>query len=492
MDISSTLLVGITTAFSFDNLIYCFVGVLLGTFVGVLPGIGALAAISLLLPLSYHLDPTGAIIMLAGVFYGANFGGSIASILMNLPGTPAHAVTCIDGYKMTLQGRGGPALIITAASSFVGGMIGVMILILFSPAVAQAAFAFGPAEFFSMMLLGLTAASMMSSSGVLRNLAMLLLGILLGLVGMDINSGIPRFTFGIAELTDGINLVALAMGLFGVAEMIDRLSHETKITVSSIKGRVWPSIQEWRDSVFPTLRGTAVGAFFGALPGTGPATASFISYALEKKIDHQESVGNGSIEGIAGPEAANNAAAQTEFVPTLSLGIPGDAITALLLAVLVIHGIQPGPLLMTQQPELFWGLIVSFVIGNFMLLILNIPLIKIWVGLLKTPYCVLYPTVLVMTAIGVYSVNNNVFDILLVILFGIMGFIMKRMQFDPAPLLLGFVLGPMVEENFRRALTITQGNFSIFLDRPISMIFLSLTVCILSWPLLKRLYQRIL
>ncbi|WP_119153511.1 tripartite tricarboxylate transporter permease [Caldimonas tepidiphila] len=484
MDILSSLMTGLGSAMAPVTLLYCFVGVLLGTLIGVLPGIGALATISLLLPITYHIPPTAAIVMLAGVYYGAQYGGSTASILLNLPGTPSSAVACMDGYPMAKRGRAGVALFMTTVASFVGAMLGLVVLIAFSPAIADLGLKFGPAEYFAMMLLGLIAASTLASGSPAKGIAMVVLGLILGMVGTDVNSGVPRFDFGVPELMDGINLVALAMGVFGVSEVIASIN---KVRASDVKEKItmrsmMPNRQELKDSALPMLRGTAIGGFFGALPGTGSSIASFMSYAVEKKVAKDPSrFGQGAIEGVTAPESANNAAAQTAFVPTLSLGIPGDAVMALMLGALIIHGIQPGPMLMAEQPDLFWGLIVSFAIGNIMLVILNIPLIGVWVAILRIPYRVLYPAILVFIALGVYSVNNNTFDILMVAAIGAAGYAMSVLRFEPAPLLLGFILGPLMEEHLRRALLLSRGDPMVFVDRPISASLLAAGAGLLLW-----------
>lgn len=495
MDIASGLMLGLQTALSPTVLLYCFIGVFLGTLIGVLPGIGALAAISLLLPITYHIPPTAAIVMLAGVYYGAQYGGSTASILLNLPGTPSSAVSCLDGHPMAKQGRAGVALFMTAIASFVGSMLGIAVLVLFSPAIAEIGLKFGAAEYFAMMLLGLVAASMLASGSALKGLAMVMLGLILGTVGTDVNSGVARFNFGVPQLMDGISLVALAMGLFGISEVISSINHtrdakvQEKITFRSMT----PTKKDWKESAMPMLRGTGLGSFFGALPGTGPSIASFMAYALEKKVSKDPGkFGKGAIEGVTAPESANNAAAQTAFVPTLSLGIPGDAVMALMLGALIIHGIQPGPLLMTQQPELFWGLIVSFGIGNIMLLVLNLPLIGIWVSILRIPYSVLYPAILVFISLGVYSVNSSTFDVYVVAILGLMGYLLATLKFEAAPLLLGFVLGPMMEENLRRALLLSRGDPMTFIERPISAGFLAFCAALILWTAfsaLKRALQ---
>jgi TctA family transporter len=488
METLDGLLIGLGAALAPQTLLYCFVGVFLGTLIGVLPGIGALAAISLLLPITYYIEPTAAIVMLAGVYYGAQYGGSTASILLNLPGTPSSVVACLDGYPMAKQGRAGVALFMTTIASFVGSMLGIALLVLFAPSIAAVGLKFGAAEYFSMMVLGLIAASTLASGSPVKGLAMVVLGLLIGTIGVDVNSGQSRFDFGILPLMDGINLVALAMGVFGVSEIISSVlrAREGVVAEKITMRSMLPRAQEVKDSAIPMLRGTGVGGFFGALPGTGVSIAAFMSYALEKRVAKDPSrFGKGAIEGLTAPEAANNAAAQTAFVPTLSLGIPGDAVMALMLGALIMHGIQPGPRLMTEQPELFWGLIVSFGIGNIMLLILNIPLIGIWVSILRIPYRMLYPAILVFIGLGVYSVNSNTFDILMVAIIGVIGYGMMVMRFEAAPLLLGFVLGPLMEENLRRALLISRGQMSTFIERPISATLLALSAGLILWSVVS-------
>ena len=484
MDIANGLLLGLQTAMQPEILLYCFIGVFLGTLIGVLPGIGALAAISLLLPITFHLEPVAAIVMLAGVYYGAQYGGSTAAILLNLPGTPSSAVTCLDGYPMAKQGRAGVALFMVTIASFIGSMLGIMALVAFAPGIAEIGLLFGAAEYFSIMLLGLIAAATLAAGSPIKGLAMVLFGLLLGTVGTDVNSGVPRFDFGIPELMDAISLVALAMALFGIAELISsvNLKRDGEVKVKITLRSMLPTREDVRQSVRPMLRGSGIGGFMGALPGTGPSIASFMSYAIEKKVAKDPSrFGKGAIEGVTAPESANNAAAQTAFVPTLSLGIPGDAVMALMLGALIIHGIQPGPMLMTEQPELFWGLIVSFAIGNIMLVILNLPLVNIWVSILRIPYHVLYPAILVFICLGVYSVNNNTFDVYMTAALGVLGYILLKLRFEPAPLLLGFVLGPMMEENLRRAMLLSRGDPSTFIERPISAVVLALCALLLLW-----------
>ncbi|MDO5624868.1 MAG: tripartite tricarboxylate transporter permease [Pseudomonadota bacterium] len=493
MELLNNLAMGFQEAMSLTTLFYCFLGVLLGMFVGVLPGIGALAAISMLLPLTYHIPPAAAIIMLAGVYYGAQYGGSTASILLNLPGTPSSAVVCLDGYPMAKQGRAGIALFMTTVASFVGAVIGLVFLVLFTPTIAELGLKFGPAEYFSMMLLGLVAASTVAAGSPIKGIAMVVLGLLLGMIGTDVNSGVMRYHFEIPELSDGLNLVALAMGVFGVAEVIgsinaiNRDKAKEKVTFRSMM----PTREDVRRSWMPMARGTGVGGVLGALPGTGPSIASFLAYAVEKRVAREpQRFGNGAIEGIMAPESANNAAAQTSFVPTLSLGIPGDAVMALMLGALIIHGIQPGPMLITEQPVLYWSLIASFIIGNIMLLVLNIPLIGLWVSILRIPYSALFPAILIFLAMGVYSVNNNNFDIYMVAIIGAVGYILNVLRFEPAPLLLGFILGPMVEENLRRALLLSRGDPMTFVERPISAGLLLVALLLLVWSVWSSFRRR--
>ncbi|WP_285295490.1 tripartite tricarboxylate transporter permease [Aureimonas altamirensis] len=476
---------GLSTALSLNNLFYCFVGVFLGTVVGVIPGLGALAAISMLFPITFHLDATAALIMLAGIWYGTSYGGNTASILLNIPGTPANAVTCLDGYPMTKQGRGGVALLMTTVASFVGGTIGIILMMLFAPTIAAYALSFGSADYFALMVLGLVAASTISDGSAIKGLAMVVLGIAFGCVGMDIYSGGQRFTFGWLELADGISLVALAMGLFGVSEIIVGIRNvsanaidRSSVTLRAMK----PTRDDLRRSIGPMARGTGIGSFFGTLPGTGPSVAAFMAYAVEKRVAKDRSrFGKGAIEGIMAPESANNSADQTSFIPTLALGIPGSPTMALMLGALIIHGIAPGPQLMTEQASLFWGLIMSFWIGNLLLVVLNVPLIGLWVRLLLIPYHLLYPAVLMFICIGVYTVNNNPFDVWLVVFFGGLGYVMRLLDLPTAPLLLGFVLGPLMEEHFRRAMLISRGNLMTFVERPISGAVLAVTALILIW-----------
>jgi putative tricarboxylic transport membrane protein len=487
----ANLSLGLSTALSPTNLYYCFIGVVLGKFVGVLPGIGSLVALSLLLPITFHLHHTAAIVMLAGVYYGSTYGGSVSSILLNLPGTPTTAVTCLEGYPMSQQGRSGVALLMTTVASFFGASIGIILMTLFSPLIVEFSLSFGPAEYFSMMLLGLVAASSIASGSPAKGIAMVLLGILIGLVGSDIETGQERYTFGVTELFDGVPLVAVAMGLFGVAEVIYSVRANKPGTLNrkdiTFRSMV-PTRDDIRRSWMPMLRGTGIGSFFGALPGTGGVIASFIAYAVEKKVAKDPSrFGNGAIEGIMGPESANNAADQTAFIPTMTLGIPGNVVMALMIGALTIHGIVPGPQLMTKEPELFWGVLMSFWVGNVMLLFLSIPLIGVWIRILTIPYALLYPAILLFVGIGVYSVSNSTTDVMMVVLLGGAGYIMRLLGFQPAPLILGFVLGPLMEENFRRTMLIARGDFTEFFTRPISGTLMALTIAMLLYALWSAL-----
>ena len=480
------LALGLTEAVSLSNLWYCFVGVFLGCLVGVLPGLGSLIAISLLLPITYHLPASGALIMLAGVYFGADYGGGTCSILLGVPGHPAAAVDVLDGYPMTKQGRGGVALFMKCVASFWGSAVGIVLLMLFAPLLAEAALQFGPAEYCSLMLLGLLAASTVGQGSPLKGVAMMVVGLIFGIVGTDVNSGSLRFTFDLPELEDGFGLIPIAMGLFAVAEVVKNAGSASISAVTQKFGLrdQLPTREDWRRSFGPMLRGSGLGAFFGALPGTSGGMASFLSYAIEKRISrHPEKFGKGAIEGIAGPEACNNAGVGTAFVPTLTLGIPGDAIMALMLAALVIQGIQPGPQVMTGHPELFWGLIVSFWIGNIFLVILNIPLIGLWVRLLQIPYPMLFPGILLFTCIGVYSTHNSVFDIWSLLGFGLVGCIMLQLRLEPVPLLLGYILGGPFEEYFRRTLLLSKGDFSVFIERPISAAALAVAALVVAWSL---------
>jgi putative tricarboxylic transport membrane protein len=475
------LLFGFGVALSLENLLYCFVGVLIGTLIGVLPGIGPLATIAMLLPLTFNVPPVAAMIMLAGIYYGAMYGGSTTSILVNLPGETAAVVTCIDGYQMARQGRAGAALAIAAIGSFFAGTVCTLLIALFAPLLAEFALKFSSAEYFSLMLMGLVAAAVLAHGDMVKSLAMVVVGLLLGIVGADVNSGIKRFTFGFYELTDGIGVVTIAVGVFAVGEILSNLSdpEERQVFTSKVTD-LFPTKDDLRRSFGAIVRGTGVGAFFGVLPGTTPAIASFSSYVIEKKLGRDPGrFGHGAIEGVAGPESANNADAQCKFIPMLTLGIPASGTMALMLGALMVYGIAPGPQVMIDKPDLFWGLIASMWIGNVMLVVLNLPLIGIWVKLLKVPYRLLFPAIMAFSAIGIYSVNNSSFDIYLMAIFGILGIVWRMLDCSPVPMMLGFVLGPMVEENLRRTLQISRGDPSVFVTRPISLAFIVATVLIL-------------
>lgn len=495
MDLLHGIEIGMATALTWHALLYCFIGVTVGTFVGVLPGIGALAAISLALPLTYYLDPTDALIMLAGIFYGAQYGGSTASILLNLPGTATAAITCLDGYPMAQQGKAPLAIFVTAINSFVGSSFAIILVMGFAPLIAEFALQFGAEDYFSVILLGLVAASTMTLGSPFKALAMVVFGLLLGTVGTDVNTGQFRFTFGLFELADGFSIVALAMGLFGVAEIIANIGQPSGVMhqVGRIRFKdMLPTRAEWKRITWPTLRGSVIGSFVGALPGTGPGIASLMAYATEKRISKTpEEFGKGALEGISAPEAANNASVQAAFIPTLSLGIPGDAVVAVLMGAMILHGITPGPNLINDHPQMFWGLIMSFWVGNLLLLVLNIPMIGWWVKLLSIPYHLLYPGILIFICLGVYSADNNVFDIFIVLGFGILGYIMRRTGFPATPVLLGFILGPMLEENFRRAMLLSKGNLMTFFERPLSATFMALTLLFLASAFLPGLRARL-
>ncbi len=473
---------GFGVAFQGHNLMWSFFGVLVGNLIGVLPGMGALSAISILLPLTYTMHPVPAILMLAGIFYGSQYGGAIGAILLNLPSHPPHAVTCLDGYPMTKKGKGGTALGITMICSFFAASVGIIVMIFASPLLTTIAFKFGPAELFSIMLLGLLAGSTMSRGSPLKGVAMTLFGLLCGVVGTDVNTGAFRFSFGIPELSDGLEMVAVAMGLFGIADFLLNVNRMKTIT-SNAKMRIRdmrPSMAELKEAFWPMVRGTAVGTLFGAMPGTGPTITTFIAYAVEQKVSKTpEKFGTGMIAGVAAPEASAHSKTQVDFIPTMSLGIPGDAVMALLLGALLIQGIQPGPQLISEHPDIFWGLIASFWIGNVILMILNVPLIGVWVKMLQVPYRYLFPSAMFFIAVGVFTTQNSLFQIWEVLAFGIIGALLMVLDFSVAPIMLGFVLGPMMEENFRRALLLSRGDMMIFVQRPISGTFMAISAMLL-------------
>lgn len=488
MDVLANLASGFAQALTLTNLFYCFIGVTVGTFVGVLPGIGSMIAISLLLPMTFYLPADAALVMLAGIYYGGEYGGSIASIMINLPGSASSAVTTLDGYQMTLKGRSAQALFLTAIASFIGGSIGIVILSVFSPLLAGLSLRFGPADYFSVMVLGLIAATCITQGSVLKSCGAVVVGVLLGTVGTDVNTGVQRFTFGSFDLYDGISVVIIAMGLFGLPEIIANiggLRHgpaKTSVRIRDMR----PTPEDVRQSAGPVARGGLLGSMLGALPATGPTIAAFLAYALEKRISrHPERFGTGIVEGVTGPEAANNAAAQTAFIPTLTLGIPGSATMALILGALMIHGIPPGPRLMTEHADLFWALIASFWIGNLLLLMLNIPLVGVWIRLLSIPYRFLFPAVVCLTCVGVYSLKLSSFDVLIVLGVCGLGYAMRLLQIDAAPLLMGLILGPMMEEYFRRAVLLSMGDLTVFLTEPISAGVILITAALVIWSATK-------
>ena len=479
-DLIHNLGIGFGVALSWQNLMYCFFGVLLGTLIGVLPGIGPLATIAMLLPVTFTLPPISALIMLAGIYYGAQYGGSTTAILVNIPGESSSVITCIDGYQMARQGRAGPALAIAALGSFFAGSVATLIIALFAPPLAEVALKFGPAEYFSLMVLGLVGATVLAHGSLVKAIAMTLLGLLLGLIGTDVNSGVARFTFGLAELSDGVGFIIIAMGLFGFAEIILNLERGEgrEVFVKKIMN-IMPTWKDIKDSSGAVVRGTAIGSVLGILPGGGALLSSFAAYTLEKKIGDTSNFGKGEIRGVAAPESANNAGAQTSFIPMLTLGIPSNVVMALMIGAMMIQGIAPGPQVMTEKPDLFWGLIVSMWIGNLMLVILNLPLIGIWVKLLTVPYRLLYPSILLFCCVGVYSLSNQPFDVMLAALFGILGYVFIKLECEPAPLILGFILGPLMEENLRRAMLLSRGDATVFFTKPISGVLLGMAIVLL-------------
>ena len=481
MDLLSNLALGFSVAFQPINLAYCFIGVLLGTVVGVLPGLGPLATIAMLLPLTFGLDPTQSLIMLAGIYYGSQYGGSTTAILVNLPGESASAVTTIDGYQMARKGRAGPALAAAAIGSFVAGTAATILIAMVAKPLTSIALSFGPAEYFSLMVVGLISSIALASGSLLKAMAMICLGLLIGLTGTDIYTGAPRFTFGQFELLDGIDFVALAVGIYGIGEIVRNLEHsESDRTVIAKIGSLWPSRDDLRRMVGPSIRGTVIGSLLGVLPGGGALLSSFVAYNVEKKSSRNSAeFGHGAIEGVTAPEAANNAGAQTSFVPMLALGIPSNVVMALMIGAMIMQGIQPGPNVVVSNPELFWGLIASMWIGNAMLVILNLPLIGLWVSLLRVPYWIMFPAIIAFCCIGVYSVSNSAFAVYTVTVAGLIGYFLIKIDCEPAPFVLGFILGPMLEEHLRRAMLISGGDLSIFVTRPISAGLLLIAVVML-------------
>jgi putative tricarboxylic transport membrane protein len=492
MDFFSNLIVGLSVACQPANLISCFFGVFMGTLIGVLPGIGPTGTMAILLPVTYGMSPTSAIIMLAGIYYGAQYGGSTTSILVNIPGEASSVVTCLDGYQMARQGRAGPALGIAAFSSFIAGTLGVIGLQALAPPLASVALRFGPAEYFSLMTLGFVILTYLSQKSMAKSLMMAGVGILLGSVGLDSMTGVPRFIFNISEFVDGVGIAPLAMGLFGISEILLNLEQKIRqeILTTKVKG-IFPTLEDWRRSISPILRGTGLGFFLGVLPGGGATLGSFVSYAVEKRLSkHPENFGKGMIEGVAAPESANNAASQGAFIPLLTLGIPANVIMALLLGALMIHNITPGPWLVDEHPDLFWGVISSMYVGNAMLLVLNLPLIGLWIQLLRVPYAILFPLILFVCLIGSYVINNSTVDVYLMLFFGVVGYLMRKFEYEPAPLLLAYVLAPLLETALRQSLILSGGTFKIFWAHPISAGCLVLAAVLLLSSLLPAIRKK--
>jgi TctA family transporter len=492
MELLNNLALGFGTALTLQNLLYAFGGAVLGTLIGVLPGLGPVATIAMLLPSIYALDATPALIMLAGIYYGAQYGGSTTAILINVPGESSSVVTAIDGYQMARQGRAGAALAAAGLGSFFAGCVGTIVIAAFAPPLTELAFKFGPAEYFSLMVLGLIGAVVLASGSLVKAISMILLGLLLGQINTDVISGTPRYSFDIPELTDGINFVVIAMGVFGFGEIIANLgkpAEHREVFTKDVKG-LWPTKQDFKDAWPAVVRGTGLGSILGVLPGGGALLSSFAAYTLEKKLSKTpEKFGKGAIQGVAGPESANNAGAQTSFIPMLTLGIPPNAVMALMVGAMTIKGIQPGPQVMTSNPELFWGLIASMWIGNLMLVVLNLPLIGIWIKLLTVPYRFLFPAIVVFCCIGTYTLNNNAFDVYMTAAFAVVGYVFYKLSCEPAPLLLGFILGPMMEENLRRALLLSRGDWTTFMSRPLSaslLIAAALMVLVVMLPSIKN------
>jgi putative tricarboxylic transport membrane protein len=480
VDLIANLSLGLSVAFDPYNLMFCFFGVLLGTLIGVLPGIGPVPTLAMLLPITFYLPPIPALIMLSGIYYGAQYGGSTSAILINLPGESAAVVTCLDGHQMARKGRAGAALAVAAVGSFFAGTVATIVIAVASPPLSMVALQFGAAEYFSLMVLGLIGAVVLAQGSLIKAVAMIILGLFFGLVGTDLNSGQQRFTFGLPELSDGIGFVTLAMGLFGLAEIVTNLEKREGRSIGAIVGSLMPTGDEIRRSIPAVLRGTGIGTILGVLPGGGALLSSFAAYTFEKKMSKTpERFGKGAVEGVAAPEAANNAGAQTSFIPMLTLGIPSNPVMALMIGAMTIQGIAPGPRVMTQQPELFWGIIASMWIGNAMLVVINLPLIGIWVRLLRVPYRLLFPMILVLCGIGVYSLNSSSFEVGLTVMFGLLGYLFIKLGCEPAPMLLGFILGPLMEENLRRALVLSRGDPMVFFQRPISLTLLSVAALLL-------------
>jgi putative tricarboxylic transport membrane protein len=492
MDVFGNLALGLAVSFQPINLLYCFIGTLLGTVIGVLPGIGPLATIAMLLPITFGLSPEGSLIMLAGIYYGSQYGGSTTAILLKLPGETSSAVTTIDGYKMAQQGRGGPALAAADIGSFFAGTVATLLIALVAKPLTLLAFNFGPAEYFSLMVVGLVSSIALASGSIVKALGMIFLGLMLGLTGTDVYTGAARFTFGIRQMLDGLEFVALAVGLFGISDIIRNLEQNGGVAGSVAKvGRLMPTRADLRRMIAPMVRGTAIGSFLGVLPGGGALLSSFVAYTVEKRVSrHGSEMGHGAIEGVVAPESANNAGAQTSFIPMLALGIPSNVIMALMIGALIIQGVVPGPGVINNNPTLFWGLVVSMWVGNAMLLVLNLPLVGLWIKLLQVPYTVLFPIIIAFCCIGVYSVNNSAFGVYQITAAGLLGYLLIKLECELAPFILGFILGPMIEEHFRRAMLISGGDATVFVTRPVSTFLLVLAALVLAVILLPSVTRK--